>query len=123
MYPGTDPQVVRNNARNLFKASVEQVERDVRGQPVVIRNRLEQDQAEKYRAVLARHGHGGVCEADGRRTAGSADSTPAATETAARDGCRGAPPPAELAAVPAVEPVTCRLLATRLTPSAGSGRP
>ncbi|MFW5825541.1 MAG: hypothetical protein ACOCVV_11335, partial [Marinobacter sp.] len=54
--PGTDVQTARDNARALFKASVEQVERMFSGRPVVIRNRLEQDQAEKYRAVLARHG-------------------------------------------------------------------
>lgn len=54
--PGTDIQTARDNARTLFKASVDQVERMFSGRPVVIRNRLEQDQAEKYRAVLARHG-------------------------------------------------------------------
>ena len=54
--PGTDVQTARNNARTLFKASVEQVDRMFSGRPVVIRNRLEQDQAEKYRSVLARHG-------------------------------------------------------------------
>ncbi|ONF44769.1 hypothetical protein BTO32_03230 [Marinobacter lutaoensis] len=54
--PGTDVQVARNNARALFKASVEQVERMFSGQPVVLRNKLEQAQAEKYRAVLNRHG-------------------------------------------------------------------
>ncbi|SFR82605.1 hypothetical protein SAMN05216203_3319 [Marinobacter daqiaonensis] len=54
--PGTDVATARSNARALFKASVEQVERMFSGRPVVIRNRLEQDQAEKYRLVLARHG-------------------------------------------------------------------
>ncbi len=54
--PGTDLQTARNNARALFKASVEQVDRMFSGHPVVIRNKLEQEQAEKYRAVLARHG-------------------------------------------------------------------
>lgn len=54
--PGTDVATARNNARTLFKASVEQVERMFSGRPVVIRNRLEKDQAEKYRDVLARHG-------------------------------------------------------------------
>lgn len=54
--PGTDTETARNNARALFKASVEQVDRMFSGRPVVIRNRLEEDQAEKYRAVLARHG-------------------------------------------------------------------
>ncbi len=54
--PGTDVETARNNARALFKASVEQVDRMFSGRPVVIRNRLEEDQAEKYRTVLARHG-------------------------------------------------------------------
>lgn len=54
--PGTDPQTARDGARNLFKASVDQVERMFSGQPVVIRNRLEESQAEKYRAVLYKHG-------------------------------------------------------------------
>ncbi|MEP5324669.1 hypothetical protein [Marinobacter alexandrii] len=54
--PGTHPETARANARNLFKASVEQVERMFSGQPVVIRNKLEEVQAEKYRAVLKKHG-------------------------------------------------------------------
>lgn len=54
--PGTDPGTARNNAKNLFKATVEQVDRMFSGQPVVIRNKLEEVQAEKYRAVLHKHG-------------------------------------------------------------------
>lgn len=54
--PGTDTQTARDNARNLFKASVEQIDRMFSGQPVVIRNRLEQVQAEKYQAVMRKHG-------------------------------------------------------------------
>lgn len=54
--PGTDTQTARNNARTLFKASVEQLDRMFSGQPVVIRNKLEQVQAEKYRTVLEKHG-------------------------------------------------------------------
>lgn len=54
--PGTDPATARNNAKNLFKATVEQVDRMFSGQPVVIRNKLEEVQAEKYRAVLKKHG-------------------------------------------------------------------
>ena len=53
---GTDQQTARKNAQTLFKASVEQLDRMFSGQPVVIRNKLEQVQAEKYRAVLAKHG-------------------------------------------------------------------
>src|SRR5690554_5255512 len=54
--PGTDPAAVRNNAKALFKASAEQLDRMFSGQPVVIRNKLEQVQAEKYQAVLKKHG-------------------------------------------------------------------
>ncbi|MGO1463360.1 MAG: hypothetical protein ACTHYN_14900 [Marinobacter sp.] len=54
--PGTDMATARNNARALFKASVEQIARMFSGSPVVIRNKLEQEQAEKYRAVLNKHG-------------------------------------------------------------------
>ncbi|MGP9831727.1 hypothetical protein [Marinobacter sp. NSM] len=54
--PGTDVETARNNARALFKASVEQLDRMFSGQPVVIRNKLEQVQAEKYQAVLRKHG-------------------------------------------------------------------
>ncbi|MCG2579913.1 MAG: hypothetical protein KA296_03455 [Marinobacter sp.] len=54
--PGIEVATARNNARTLFKASAEQVERMFSGQPVVIRNKLEAEQAEKYRAVLAKHG-------------------------------------------------------------------
>ena len=39
--PGTDLETARNNARALFKASVEQLDRMFSGQPVVIRNKLE----------------------------------------------------------------------------------
>lgn len=53
---GTDQAQARANAKALFKASVDQVERMFSGRPVVIRNRLQQEQAEKYQAVLARHG-------------------------------------------------------------------
>lgn len=54
--PGIEVATARNNARTLFKASTEQIERMFSGQPVVIRNKLEAEQAEKYRAVLAKHG-------------------------------------------------------------------
>src|SRR5690554_2549048 len=54
--PGTDPAAVRNNAKALFRASAEQLDRMFSGQPVVIRNKLEQVQAEKYQAVLKKHG-------------------------------------------------------------------
>ena len=42
--PGTDLETARNNARTLFKASLDQVDRMFSGQPVVIRNKLEEVQ-------------------------------------------------------------------------------
>lgn len=54
--PGTDPEAARNSARTLFKANSDQIARMFSGQPVVIRNRLEEVQAEKYRGVLQKHG-------------------------------------------------------------------
>jgi hypothetical protein len=54
--PGTEPEAARTNARALFKASTEQLERMFSGQPVVIRNKLEEAQAGKYQAVLRKHG-------------------------------------------------------------------
>jgi len=53
---GVDEQTARKNAQALFKASPEQVQRMFSGQPVVLRNRLDEAQAEKYRQVLRRHG-------------------------------------------------------------------
>ena len=53
---GTAPAAARNSARQLFKASDAQLDRMFNGQPVVIRNDLDQAQAEKYRAVLQKHG-------------------------------------------------------------------
>jgi hypothetical protein len=53
---GTDPETARNNAKTLFKANADQIVKMFSGQPVVIRNRLEEVQAEKYRGVLHKHG-------------------------------------------------------------------
>lgn len=54
--PDTDMATARGNARALFKASAEQIERMFSGSPVVIRNKLDEEQAEKYRVVLKKHG-------------------------------------------------------------------
>lgn len=54
--PGTELDTARDSARALFKASLDQVDRMFSGQPVVIRNKLDEAQAEKYRAVLHKHG-------------------------------------------------------------------
>ncbi len=54
--PGTDPETARSNAKTLFKANADQIVKMFSGQPVVIRNKLEEVQAEKYRGVLHKHG-------------------------------------------------------------------
>lgn len=54
--PGTDIAAARNNARALFKASLDQVDKMFSGQRVIIRNKLDEAQAEKYRQVLQKHG-------------------------------------------------------------------
>lgn len=53
---GTELATARNSARQLFKANDVQIERMFSGKPVVIRNQLDQVQAEKYRALLQKHG-------------------------------------------------------------------
>ncbi|MCK7552760.1 MULTISPECIES: hypothetical protein [Marinobacter] len=108
--PGADPAAARASARTLFKASVEQIERMFSGQPVVIRNRLEEDQALKYRAVLAKHG----MRAYVQPMPGSSPSGPEAAERkpAPQTPARPSPPPgspaqstaASSADAPAVEP-------------------
>lgn len=52
----TDPAAARSNARQLFKANDAQLDRMFSGKPVVIRNQLDQAEAEKYRALLQKHG-------------------------------------------------------------------
>jgi len=52
----TDPATARSNARQLFKANDTQLDRMFSGKPVVIRNQLDQAEAEKYRALLQKHG-------------------------------------------------------------------
>ncbi|WP_166269651.1 hypothetical protein [Marinobacter caseinilyticus] len=54
--PGTELDQARDNARSLFKASLDQIDRMFSGQSVVIRNKLDEAQAAKYRAVLHKHG-------------------------------------------------------------------
>lgn len=103
--PGTDLDTARNNARNLFKASLEQVDRMFSGQPVVIRNKLEEVQAEKYRAVLKKHGMVAYVQpmADSQpQTAGS--SRPAPEPQKPAPAARPEPPQAAPRRVPATEP-------------------
>lgn len=54
--PGTDSATARDNARAIFKASAAQLERMFSGNTVVIRNKLDEAQAQKYRAVMEKHG-------------------------------------------------------------------
>ncbi|GAA0848130.1 hypothetical protein GCM10009113_25650 [Marinobacter szutsaonensis] len=105
---GTDEQTARNNARALFKASVEQVERMFSGQPVVIRNKLEEAQAEKYRAVLKKHGMVAYVQPmPGARpvpeSSRSGAEAPVRNEPAPKPAA-SAPAPARGGATPKVEP-------------------
>ncbi|WP_372986465.1 hypothetical protein [Marinobacter sp.] len=105
---GTDEQTARNNARALFKASVEQVERMFSGQPVVIRNKLKEAQAEKYRAVLKKHGMVAYVQPmPGARPAPepsrSGAEAPVRSEPAPKPTA-SAPAPASDGATPKVEP-------------------
>lgn len=104
--PGTDLETARTNARTLFKASLEQVDRMFSGQPVVIRNKLEEVQAEKYRAVLKKHGMVAYVQpmADARPAAGAGpESRPSAP--AAQPRQQPAPQPAgKKSGAPEIEP-------------------
>jgi hypothetical protein len=94
--PGTDPEAARNNARTLFKANADQVARMFSGKPVVIRNRLEEAQAEKYRGVLHKNGMVAYVEPMDASVAPkerSAMATPSAPEKpTASETPRAAPP-------------------------------
>jgi hypothetical protein len=60
LVPGVDAAQAKQNVAELFKASVEQVERMFSGQRVVIRNKLDAETAQKY--VLAMQKRGAVCK-------------------------------------------------------------
>ncbi|MCH8499276.1 MAG: hypothetical protein LAT63_12430 [Marinobacter sp.] len=105
--PGTDSQAARDNAKALFKANPEQIARMFSGQRVVIRNRLDEAQADKYKAVLARHGMIAYVEPMPGSEAPAA--TPSATEPAPQPAPAATPraePESTAAAgsAPAVEP-------------------
>lgn len=107
--PGTDLETARNNARTLFKASLEQVDRMFSGQPVVIRNKLEEVQAEKYRAVLKKHGMVAYVQpmADARPAAAAAPepkSTAPAAPPRQQPGPPDQPAPEKRSGVPETEP-------------------
>jgi len=67
----TDPATARSNARQLFKANDTQLDRMFSGKPVVIRNQLDQTQAEKYRALLQKHGMRAYVQAMAQGQAGA----------------------------------------------------
>lgn len=94
---GTDLQTARDNARGLFKASVEQLDRMFSGQPVVIRNKLDEAQAEKYRAVL--HKHGMIAYVQPMPGSAEPAAAPKATPIPPSPASTGRP-----ASAPAVEP-------------------
>ncbi|QCF27356.1 hypothetical protein [Hydrocarboniclastica marina] len=54
--PGVAPETARANVAQVFKASQAQIERMFSGERVVIRNKLESDAAEKFKAALAKQG-------------------------------------------------------------------
>lgn len=95
--PGTDLAVARNNASTLFKASLEQVDKMFSGQRVVIRNKLDEAQAEKYRAVLHKHGMVAYIEPMAAATPPPAPARPVAPAT---------PPPPPAAAPEAEVPAS-----------------
>lgn len=104
--PGTDLATARAGAQGLFKATLEQVDRMFSGQPVVIRNRLDEAQAEKYRLVLQKHGMvayveamAGAQPAEARRPA---PSPPAASDAGA-SGSRPVAPRASESPAPTPE--------------------
>ena len=98
--PGTDPATARSNARTLFKATVDQIERMFSGQPVVIRNKLEEVQAEKYRAVLQKHGMVAYVQPMEGAVASAAERAAPAAQPQAEPKPAPATPPAGAAGTP-----------------------
>lgn len=95
---GTDLKAARANAQALFKASLDQVDRMFSGQPVVIRNKLDEAQAEKYRQVLLKHGMVAYVQAmAGTQPAAGSPGQPARPE--AQSAPRPEPEPARPAPV------------------------
>lgn len=78
LVPGVDATQAKRNIAELFKASVEQVERMFSGQRVVIRNKLDAETAQKY--VIAMQKRGAVCKLE---TMGGAAPMPAAEKPVA----------------------------------------
>ncbi|PAV25427.1 hypothetical protein CF392_10955 [Tamilnaduibacter salinus] len=91
--PGTDRQTARSNAMALFKASIDQVDRMFSGQRVVIRNKLDEAQAEKYRAVLEKHGMVARVEAMGATAPPPARPAPSSEPSSPEPTPRPSEPP------------------------------
>lgn len=88
---GVDENTARANAMALFKATIAQVDRMFSGQAVVIRNKLDEDTANKYLAVLRKHGM--ICYIEPMADAAVPEPAPSRPE------------PVPTASVPRPEPV------------------
>lgn len=108
--PGTTPDEARQQARSLFKATLEQVDRMFSGQPVVIRNKLEQAQAEKYREVLHKHGMVSYVQPMPGTTTADSGAKPATSPTPAAAPAAG-PTRAAPAGPPAADPAPAKTAA------------
>jgi len=86
-----DLAAARSNARQLFKANDAQLDRMFSGKPVVIRNQLDQAEAEKYRALLQKHGMRSYVQAMAPVQAG-AQAQPARSNPAPQSAAAPQPP-------------------------------
>lgn len=92
---GVDAAQAKRNVAELFKASVEQVERMFSGQRVVIRNKLDADTAQKY--VLAMQKRGALCKVE---IMGGASPLPVSEQIKPEVAVRPAPPEKPVAVAP-----------------------
>lgn len=97
LVPGVEVAQAKQNVAELFKASVDQVERMFSGQRVVIRNKLDAETAQKY--LLAMQKRGAVCKLE---PMGGAAPMPVAEKAPAPDSAPAqsapvAPKPAAVA--------------------------
>src|SRR5690606_36985550 len=105
---------VRANIARLFKASPQQVEQMFSGRRVVIRNQLDQETAQKYQALLRKHG--AICSLEPMAGAAPAPSPQAA---AAPSAASPAPKPA---ANPTTPPSNNSAAAPVKRPASDTGR-
>ncbi|PFG10070.1 hypothetical protein [Marinobacter sp. LV10MA510-1] len=101
---GTDLVTARSSARQLFKANDTQLDRMFSGKPVVIRNQLDQAQAEKYRALLQKHGMRAYVQAMAQGQTGAQtqpeQAIPAPPSAAASQSAVSSQPPQRQASSP-----------------------